>query len=154
MHNDELQGLLREQEKYKETYEEDLQVLSKTFAKDIHNLEEKILNNNDEKNQLLEEMSKLKNKCAILEGDQQALSMLDLQNLEDLSSANNKTADAINAAIQAIKLCPICMATPIRDIVLVPCGHTFCSACMQKYTNPNCPCCKIWIENKMRMYSN
>ena len=50
--------------------------------------------------------------------------------------------------IQALE-CSICMDN-ISDNILLPCGHLFCSDCLNQFTN--CPTCRVHILSKRRLY--
>jgi len=47
--------------------------------------------------------------------------------------------------------CPICL-TNIKNIVLIPCGHTICSNCYPSLNPKDCPICRGPIKNTQEFY--
>jgi hypothetical protein len=47
------------------------------------------------------------------------------------------------------KMCPVCFDNEVNT-ALVPCGHTYCSYCINK-TN-NCYICRGNIRNKIKLF--
>ena len=45
--------------------------------------------------------------------------------------------------------CSICMDN-ISDNILLPCGHLFCSNCLNQFTQ--CPTCRVHILSKSKLY--
>jgi hypothetical protein len=74
--------------------------------------------------------------------------------LDNLNNFKSDSEEVINKIKKYGKLlntleCPICMDN-ICDNVLLPCGHLFCSNCLNQFTQ--CPTCRIHILSKRKLY--
>ena len=49
--------------------------------------------------------------------------------------------------------CPICTEN-MPQVVCIPCGHTSCIACHQRWTRRTCPTCRATVEKYHRVYYN
>jgi len=49
--------------------------------------------------------------------------------------------------------CPICYDSyPKSDTITTTCKHTFCKACIQKWTGPSCPLCRCSLPGRNLPY--
>ena len=54
---------------------------------------------------------------------------------------------------QATDPCAICLAVPMIDAALLPCGHVFCLVCLQRMIQTGlrrCPCCRASITQSVQ----
>lgn len=50
-------------------------------------------------------------------------------------------------------ICPICLELPNENaILLIPCGHTFCSTCLDKVQGEKCSLCRVKFSAKIKNY--
>ena len=49
------------------------------------------------------------------------------------------------------KKCVVCFTRDV-DMVLVPCGHTFCSSCARRGLRTRCHTCRADVSSSMRIY--
>ena len=83
----------------------------------------------------------------------------DLQNentilLENLNNFKYNSEEVINKIKKYGKIlntleCSICMDN-VCDNILLPCGHLFCSICLDHFKQ--CPTCRIHILSKRKLY--
>ena len=83
----------------------------------------------------------------------------DLQNentilLENLNNFKYNSEEVINKIKKYGKIlntleCSICMDN-VCDNILLPCGHLFCSTCLDQFKQ--CPTCRIHILSKRKLY--
>ena len=62
---------------------------------------------------------------------------------------NNKIIEELQTKLNDINKCSICLDNTISNCC-IPCGHTYCSDCINK-TN-NCYICRSIIINKIKIY--
>lgn len=74
-----------------------------------------------------------------------------------LRSNNNKLADFKKLILNCVKndkvdinMCNVCVTNKI-NICINPCGHTFCSSCIEKM-NSKCGMCRGNIDSKIKIY--
>ncbi|KAE9014988.1 hypothetical protein PF001_g7026 [Phytophthora fragariae] len=105
--------------------------------------------------------AQLEARNAALRGEDEALALRSLGDLEELESALARGMDSIRAAIRAKykaaidqrrekELCIVCFAKPI-SVVLLPCRHQMlCATCALRVTT--CPIDRKDIEDKVLTY--
>eukprot|EP01063_Lacrimia_lanifica_P012745 TRINITY_DN19438_c0_g1_i1.p1 TRINITY_DN19438_c0_g1~~TRINITY_DN19438_c0_g1_i1.p1 ORF type:complete len:239 (+),score=86.68 TRINITY_DN19438_c0_g1_i1:70-786(+) len=77
------------------------------------------------------------------------------------SSAGTLTSNPGGADPLASHKCPLCLEVMVHPtyspLMLVPCGHTFCSRCLEKYRRgakgDRCPLCRTAIDNAVPNHS-
>lgn len=74
--------------------------------------------------------------------------------LENLNNFKYNSEEVINKIKKYGKIlntleCSICMDN-ICDNILLPCGHLFCSTCLDQFKQ--CPTCRIHILSKRKLY--
>ena len=47
--------------------------------------------------------------------------------------------------------CKICMEKQ-KNVVLVPCGHTMCDGCAQKFQKGQCPTCRTRVSSTQKFF--
>lgn len=74
------------------------------------------------------------------------------QRLEQAEEGRRVAAAQIDDAIREKKdaqdslICAICLENKV-DRVLIPCGHIYCHACVERLPRPSCPICRQHIAN-------
>jgi len=74
--------------------------------------------------------------------------------LENLNNFKYNSEEVINKIKKYGKIlntleCSICMDN-VCDNILLPCGHLFCSTCLDQFKQ--CPTCRIHILSKRKLY--
>jgi hypothetical protein len=88
----------------------------------------------DDKNKIIDDL-KIKNKI--------------IDDLKMQLDDKNKIIDDLKIKNNEINKCSICLDNPI-SYCCIPCGHTYCTDCINK-TN-NCYICRGIISNKLKLY--
>ena len=73
------------------------------------------------------------------------------QRLEDRLQQQQQRLDVLENALAKMSErmeCSICHEIMHEPTTLVPCLHSFCSACVKKRRNPLCPVCRGRVENE------
>lgn len=79
--------------------------------------------------------------------------------LDELNNNNNKInkfSKLVRSSLDASEcnkkqnMCNVCVTNQI-NICLNPCGHTFCSVCVDKMNN-SCAMCRKYIQNKIKIF--
>ena len=65
--------------------------------------------------------------------------------------ANHERLQKLQQRENESRKCPICYENDIY-YVIIPCGHTICKKCSDKWTRSDCPTCRTPIQSNMRLY--
>lgn len=101
------------------------------------------------------------------------LVLKDLEKYIEMEYNNSKLEDAYNDCIIVYKrlhtlqdirngikmfiekdvtsMCPVCLEKAV-DTAAIPCGHTFCNACINRDMRYSCPVCRSHISKKQKIY--
>lgn len=71
-------------------------------------------------------------------------------NISNFENSKKNYAEKLRREINPDLLCSICFERRI-DLVLTPCGHTFCSECFKD--SVNCFQCRAIVVNKYKMFT-